>query len=208
MRLKRLKITRSKEKLSNRIGLPLIEQIIEQLDLRGIIDKKFPKPGSNRGIKASDYITTLVYMFTDGAIHLEDVNHLHNDETFQEMLKGMKLPSSDAIGDWLRRVGSKQTEKQLSEVRQRLLAVVEKPGFILDIDSTIIESEKGDAKKTYKGNYGYQPLIGIISENGMVVGSDFREGNTSPQSGLIELIEQCRRNYSQQIKMVRIDSAG
>ncbi len=206
--LKRFKVTRSKERLSNRIGLPLVEEIIEHLDLRKAIDQKFPKPGSNRGIKASDYITTLAYMFIDGAVHLEDVNHLHSDEAFQEMLTEMQLPTSDAIGDWLRRHGSKQTEKQLWEVQQRLLAVVEKPGSILDIDATIIESEKGDSEKTYKGNYGYQPLLGIISENGMVVGSDFREGNASPQSGLVELIEQCRRNYSQQIKIVRSDSAG
>lgn len=206
--LKRFKITRSKEKLSNRIGLPLIEEIIEHIDLRKAIDQKFPKPGSNRGIKASDYITTLVYMFIDGAVHLEDVNHLHSDEAFQEMLSEMQLPTSDAIGDWLRRVGSKQTERQLWEVMQRLLAVVEKPGSILDIDATIIQSEKGDAERTYKGNYGYQPLLGIIAENGMVVGSDFREGNASPQSGLVELIEQCRRNYSQEIKIIRSDSAG
>ncbi len=120
----------------------------------------------------------------------------------------MHLPSSDAIGDWLRRHGSKQTEKQLWEVQQRLLAVVEKQGIILDIDATIIQSEKGDSEKTYKGNYGYQPLLGIVAENGMVVGSDFRKGNASPQSGLVELIEQCRRNYSQEIKIVRSDSAG
>ncbi len=206
--LKRFKVTRSKERLSNRIGLPLVEEIIKHLDLRKAIDQKFPKPGSNRGIKASDYITTLVYMFIDGAVHLEDVNHLHNDEAFQQMLSEMKLPTSDAIGDWLRRHGSKQTEKKLWEVQQRLLAVVEKQGSILDIDATIIQAEKGDAEKTYKGNYGYQSLLGIIAENGMVVGSDFREGNASPQSRLVELIEQCRRNYSQQIKIVRSDSAG
>lgn len=206
--LKRFKVTRSKERLSNRIGLSLVEEIIEHLDLRKAIDQKFPKPGSNRGIKASDYITTLAYMFIDGAVHLEDVNHLHSDEAFQQMLSEMKLPTSDAIGDWLRRHGSKQTEKQLWEVIQRLLAVLEKPGSILDIDATIIQSEKGDSEKTYKGNYGYQPLLGIIAENGMVVGSDFREGNASPQSGLVELIEQCRINYAQEIKIVRSDSAG
>jgi hypothetical protein len=147
-------------------------------------------------------------MFIDGAVHLEDVNHLHSDEAFQEMLSDMQLPTSDAIGDWLRRHGSKQTEKQLWEVQQRLLAVVEKQGSILDIDATIIQAEKGDSEKTYKGNYGYQPLLGIVAENGMVVGSDFRKGNASPQSGLVDLIEQCRRNYSQEIKIVRSDSAG
>jgi len=206
--LKRFKVTRSKERLSNRIGLPLIEEMIIQLKLRDLIDKLFPKPGSNRAIKVSDYITTLMYMYMDGAVHLEDVNHLHSDEAFQEMLKEMKLPTSDAIGDWLRRIGSKEAEKLLWLVMQRILAVVDKPGSILDIDATIIQSEKGDAQKTYKGNLGYQPLLGIISENSMVVGSDFREGNISPQSGLVEFIESCRRNYSQQIKILRSDSAG
>ncbi len=44
--VKRFKITRSKERLSNRIGLPIIEEIIENLDVRAAIDEKFPKPGS------------------------------------------------------------------------------------------------------------------------------------------------------------------
>lgn len=161
--LKRFKVTRSRERLNNRIGLPLVEEIIEHLDLRKSIDQKVPKPGSNRGIKSSDYITALVYMFMDGAVHLEDVNHLHSEEAFQEMLSQLKLPTGDTIGDWLRNHRSKQTEKQLQEVQQRLLAVVEKPGSILDIDAAIIQVEKGDSEKTYKGNYGYQPLLGIVA---------------------------------------------
>lgn len=206
--LKRFKVTRSKERLSNRIGLPLIEEIIIKLQLREFLDEVFPKGGSNRAFKASDYITTLMYMFMDGAVHLEDVNHLHSDEAFQEMLKDIKLPTSDAIGDWLRRVGSKETEQQLWRAMGRILEVVEKPGRILDIDATIIEAEKGDARRTYKKNYGYQPLLGIIAENSMVVGSDFREGNCSPQSGLVAFIEKCRKNYPQQIHLIRSDSAG
>lgn len=71
--------------------MPLIEEIIIKLKLRESIDKLFPKGGSNRAIKASNYITTLMYMFIDGAVHLEDVNHLHSDEAYQEMLKEMKL---------------------------------------------------------------------------------------------------------------------
>ncbi len=53
--------------------LPLEEEIIEHLDLKRAINVKFPKPGSNWGIKTSDYITalTLAYMFFDGAVHLE-----------------------------------------------------------------------------------------------------------------------------------------
>jgi hypothetical protein len=123
--LKRIKVIGSKEKLSNRIGIPLVEEIVDRLEIREAIDEKFPKPGSNRGIKSSDYIMTLMYMFIDGAMHLEDVKHLMSDEAFQELLEGMQLPTSDAIGDWLRRHGSKATEKQLWEVMKRVLAVVE-----------------------------------------------------------------------------------
>lgn len=206
--LKPFKVTRSKEKITNRIGLPLIEQLAERLRLREQTDKLFPRPGSNRGIKASDYIMTIVHMIIDGAVHLEDVNHLLEDEGFQELLKEMDIPTSDAIGDWLRRHGGKQSEKWIWEINKTVLKVINKEGQTLDIDTTIIEAEKGDAKKTYKGTYGYQPLIGIISENGMVVGSDFREGNVSPQSGLVEFIKSCRENYGKPIKLIRSDSAG
>lgn len=207
-RLKPIKIVQSKEKLSNRIGVPLIEELVRKFKLREKIEEEFGKPGSNRGIKASDYIMTLVYMFVDGALHLEDVRHLMSDEAFQEMLSDMKLPTSDAIGDWLRKHGGKTSEAKIFRVIKQLLIGLSKEGEILDIDATIIESEKGDSQKTYKGSYGYQPLLGIISENGIVVGSDFREGNVSPQSGLVEFIKNCRKNYPHSIKMVRSDSAG
>lgn len=207
-RLKPIKITRSKEKLSNRIGVPLIEELVGKFRLREKIDELFGRPGSNRGILASDYIMTVVYMFIDGALHLEDVRHLMSDEAFQELLADMKLPTSDAIGDWLRKYGGKQSETKIFQVVKQLLVGLTKQGEILDIDATIIESDKGDARKTYKGSYGYQPLLGIISENAIVVGSDFREGNISPQIGIVEFIKSCRRNYPQAIKIVRSDSAG
>lgn len=249
--LKPVKITRSQEKLSNRIGLPLIEEIVYKLKLREDVDRIFPKPGSNRGIWASDYVMTLMYMFIDGALHLEDVNHLHEDKAFQELIRTMKLPSSDAIGDWLRRYGSKDSEGWMWEVMRSVLSaavsndknrnslpadseaiqVIEEEssesdvstgksdaggnndeivfgGDTLDVDATIIQSEKGDALKTYKGIKGYQPMLGIISENGMITGSDFRQGNVSPQSGLIEFIHQCREIYPGEIKAIRSDSAA
>jgi len=207
-RLKPIKVSRSKEKISNRIGVPLVEEIVEKLRIREKIDLLFGKPGSNRGILASDYVMTLVYMFIDGALHLEDVRHLQSDEAFQELLSEMKLPSSDAIGDWLRKYGSKDSEGKMLEINKQLLFGLPKQGSILDIDATIIESDKGDSHKTYKGNYGYQPLLGIIAENGIVVGSDFRQGNTSPQSGIVDFIKSCRKNYPLEINIIRSDSAG
>ena len=207
-RLKPIKIVRSKERISNRIGLPLIWEIINRLELPKQIDELFGRPGSNKGIKASNYVLTLLNMFIDGAIHLEDVRHLQTDQAYQEMLKGLRLPGSDAIGDWLRRYGGKDSEAWLMEVNSRIMSATEKPGKILDIDATIIKSDKGDSKKSYKGINGYQPMLGIIEENGLVASSEFRQGNQSPQSGLLEFVKKCRSNYPQEIKILRSDSAG
>ncbi|MFH1528166.1 MAG: hypothetical protein ABIG69_16285, partial [Bacteroidota bacterium] len=62
-RLKLIKITRSKEKLSNRIGIPLVKELIGVFRIREKIDEVFGRPGNNRGILASDYLMTIVYMF-------------------------------------------------------------------------------------------------------------------------------------------------
>jgi len=98
----------------------------------------------------------------------------------------------------------KETEKILLEITGLIFSAMPKQGEILDIDATIIEAEKGDSKKTYKGIYGYQPVPGIISENAMVVGSEFREANQSPQNGLLEFIKRCRNNYPQEIKTISL----
>ena len=41
--------------------------------------------------------------------------------------------------------------------------------FTLDIDALIIEANKGDAVKTYKGQSGYQPMLDIIADNNITV---------------------------------------
>jgi hypothetical protein len=45
--------------------------------------------------------------------------------------------------------------------------------YTLDSDATIIETEKEEAKWTYKKEKGYQPLLGFISEIGLVIADEF-----------------------------------
>jgi hypothetical protein len=205
----RIKIEQSKEKISRRSGFILVNEFGKRIELDKIIDKEFGRPGSNRGLKASLYVNTLVSMFHDGAIHLEDVRHLWEDKAFQEILQIKGLPTSDALGDWLRREGSKSGEKKIWDItRQIMPSVSEEDDLILDIDTTIIESNKGDSLKTYKGSYGYHPLIGVIEQTGFVAGSQFRPGNISPQEGLWDFIKECEVNCGKKIKIIRSDSAG
>ena len=80
--------------------------------------------------------------------------------------------------------------------------------FTLDIDASIIEANKGDAVKTYKGQLGYQPMLGIIAENNITVYTEFRKGNCSPQKGIVNFIKECRENIGNGITYVRSNSAA
>jgi hypothetical protein len=79
----------------------------------------------------------------------------------------------------------------------------------LDIDSTVIESDKKNAQRTFKGVDGYNPLLAWLEELDMFVGGVFREGNASPQSHAVSLLRYCRRRLPDGVHVrVRSDSAG
>lgn len=204
----RIRIQRTDEKLTRRSGMIVVNEYGKRVELSRLINEAFPKPGSNKGKEASAYVLSLIEMFLDGAMHLEDIRLLMSDVAYQELVERRGYPSADALGDWLRRYGGSDGEINLWKVQRELLKLSTEENGTLDIDATIIEADKGDARKTYKGIRGYQPLLGILAENNMVVGSEFRQGNHSPQSGLKEFIHRCEENYPGRIRTIRSDSAG
>ena len=51
----------------------------------------------------------------------------------------------------------------------------------VDLDSTIIESWKKEAKRTYEGPTGYQPMLALWAEMNVVLADEFRDGNVPAQ---------------------------
>jgi hypothetical protein len=47
----------------------------------------------------------------------------------------------------------------------------------VDQDATIMESHKREAKPTYEGKRGYQPMLAVWAETGLVLADQFRDGN-------------------------------
>jgi hypothetical protein len=205
----------STELITAKAGLLICDAFEKYVGLPELIDSTFPKPGSNRAFAHSKYVGTLVQMFHDGASQLEDVRELAEDKALQKMMDIASYPGSDAIGDWLRRQGSSTGVDCLWKVMKQLFINIPGKDFTLDIDATIIEANKGDAVKTYKGTVGYQPMLGIIAENNITVFSEpayrpgrFREGKCSPKKGIVGFIAGCRNNIGNRITYVRSDSAA
>ena len=208
-RMPQLRLEQTDERLTRRTGLILINRFGDTVNLPSKIDRAFREPGSNRGLKASEYVLTIAEMLIDGATCLEDVRLFENDEAYKEMAEVRHYPTSDASGDWLRRHGGTDGEKRLWTVISPLIQTMTGgSGLTLDIDGTLIEANKGDAEYTYKGFRGYHPLLGGSTELALFVCSQFQQGNLSPQEGLVDFTKQCILNAPGTFSTVRSDSAG
>lgn len=84
----------------------------------------------------------------------------------------------------------------------------------LDVDATIIESDKGDGQVAYDGTVGYHPMLGFLSDGRRrpcCSYVQFRPGNASPQVGIDEAIRHTvdlAEQEGRSVQYVRSDSAG
>src|ERR1039457_2955404 len=94
------------ESLTAHGGLALFGEYLRAMDVGVVIDHELPGPGSAAGYDPSAHVLPLVLMLAGGGRTLEDLRVLRNDTGLRSLLQLDDMPSSDATGDWLRRVGA------------------------------------------------------------------------------------------------------
>jgi len=204
----------TRDTITSHAGLVLLGEFCVGLDLLRVIDRHLPGPGSGAGYLACEYVFPLVLMLTGGGRSLEDMREIRNDEGLREVLPLKRVPSSDAAGDWLRRMGESKGLDGLASANRRFLKRGLKydglTEYTLDIDASGIVAQKELAAMTYKGYTGYMPILGNLAENGLVVGDEFREGNESPGSRNLEFIKYClsQMPVGKRVKALRADAAS
>ena len=162
-----------------------------------------PVPAALRDTGPWAHVLPLVLMLAGGGRTLEDLRVLRGDVGLRSLLQLEDMPSSDATGDWLRRMGAKESDGLAGLQRvnrgvfRRLLRNGERPGYTLDIDATQIVAAKREAHITYKGEKGYMPMVGHIAETGLVIGHEFREGNAAPAAGNLEFLQACEPQHAE-----------
>jgi hypothetical protein len=208
------KLEMTKDMITSHAGLALLGEFAVGLGFLEMLNKSLPSPGSGAGYSASEYVLPLILMLNCGGRSLEDTRQIRDDQGLREVLGMEKMPSSDATGDWLRRNGKSGGLDGLSKVNRKVIKRGLKydgiKGYTLDIDATGIQAEKQTAKMTYKGYLGYMPMVGHLAENGLVIGDEFREGNSAPAYQNLEFIKYCEQQLprNKRVKAVRADSAS
>ena len=212
------KLERTDETLTAHGGLALLAEFNHGLGLCALVDRYVPGPGSNRGYAPSVFVDRLILMLQAGGRSLEDLRELRREAGLLRLLDRAALPDPDTLGDWLRRMGAPQTEHAglvgLGQVRDVLTArLLRRDGheaYTLDVDATLIEGEKRDARWSYQGVRGYMPLLGFLFETPLCLVDEFREGNVSPGAGHLAFYRACKARLpvGKRLARYRADSAS
>ena len=204
------KLKRTEERMTPRGGLVLYGEFMQAMGVDEVLSTHFPVPGSGRGYGASDYVRSISLVLYGGGETIEDIREIREDGSLRKAIGLGKVPSSSAMGDWLRRVGQRGgicgMERVNDSIVRKVLKRDERQEYTLIVDPTIIESGKREARMTYLGFKGYRPVVATLKELGVVIAYEFKEGNDN--GGRVDILKKAFRKMpsGKKISDVLLDS--
>lgn len=209
--LQRLKVEKTSQQLTSFAGIPLLTELAHQIGIIEDLDKIEGLWKRQGDYGTADYVMSLALTLAAGGEGLDDIRQLRGDAGIKTL--GMEdIPASNSMGEFLRRFGHFTIHRLAGVNSRQVIRAVKREGLssvTLDIDSTLIESQKQEAERTYKGFDGYNPLLAWLSEPNLFLAGVFRSGNSSPQSHNLSLLKHCRRLLPKEISLrLRSDSAA
>ena len=147
----------------------------------------------------SDHVLNIAYNILAGGVRLEDIELRRQDESFLNGLDAQRIPDPTTAGDFTRRFDQTDIVALQECFNRARLAVwkVQPKGFLeeafLDVDGTIARTD-GECKEgiglSYKGIWGYAPLIVSLANTEEVLYLQNRPGNSASHSGSVEWIDR------------------
>jgi len=191
-------------------GLPLLARLAESLKLIPEFEEQlcFLKL-RRRGYTVWQFMLSLMLLLIVGGESLSDIQLLESDHSLKRLLGFERLPAATTLGQFLHRC-TRTALRGLSLVNARLATRPHLRRLIqsitLDFDATLIESHKENAEYTYEKFPGYDPLLCIIAETGMVLRGLFRPGNASPGANALSFLRGSLKLLPRWVASIRIRS--
>jgi hypothetical protein len=197
-------------------GIPLFVRAARSLDVPGSVARHLRLKQRERGLDEASYVESFLVLNAAGGDCLEDFDALREDAGLAEML-GHAVPSAEAARKFLYQFheGEKLEQAQQALAGERVSYIPEESRGLeglaqvnqdvvrelgrrcpqqkiatLDVDATIIESWKREAKPTYEGGRGYQPVLALWAEMNVVVADEFRDGNVPAHQELLPITQR------------------
>ena len=180
-------------------GIGAIHLMVNKLGLRQEIDSRLHLLKKHLPYHESDHVLNLTYNALLEGVRLEDIELRRNDEAFLDGLGAQRIPDPTTSGDFTRRFEQDDILELMeitNSVRQRVWN--QQPGgffkeALIDIDGTIAPTFgqcKGGMALSYKGIWGYAPLVISLANTSEVLYLINRPGNVVSHEGCVPWIDR------------------
>lgn len=180
-------------------GIGAIHLMVNKLGLREEIDSRLHLLKKHLPYHESDHVLNLAYNALLDGVRLEDIELRRNDEAFLDGLGAQRIPDPTTSGDFTRRFNEADIASLMeitNTVRQRVWRQQPK-GFLkeafIDTDGTIAPTLgecKGGMSLSYKGIWGYAPLLVSLANTNEVLYLVNRPGNVASHEGCVPWINR------------------
>ena len=180
-------------------GIGAIHLMVQRLGLVEDIDQHLELLKVHLPYHESDHVLNLAYNIVAGGERLEDIELRRQDEVFLNGLGAERIPDPTTAGDFTRRFSESDITALQECLNRARLKVwkVQPEGFLkeafIDVDGTIAGT-CGECKQgiglSYKGIWGYAPLLVTLANTKEVLYLVNRPGNAASHSGSVEWIDR------------------
>jgi hypothetical protein len=181
-------------------GIAAVHRLVTRLGLAERIDEDLQLLKVHLPYHESDHVLNLAYNVACGGTRLEDIERLRHDTAYMNALGAALIPDPTTAGDFCRRF----TEADVSTLMEAINAVRPQlwahrgrellgPIAYLDVDGTIAPTcgqHKAGMDMSYKGIWGYAPLIVSLANTKEVLYLVNRSGNAPSHAGAAEWIDK------------------
>jgi hypothetical protein len=200
-------------------GLALATSLLSRLKAPQAIDAHLSLLRSHRPFHESDHVLTHVYNLFVGGSAIEDIADLQHSEPARRILGASRIPDPTTAGDFLRRFDQaavQALDRAVDEIQARAWRHARGrrrlERGVVDLDSHVRHvygHQKEGADFTYKGGFGYHPLVISLSGSGECLRLVNRPGNAPSAEGAAAQLGQLAPLLESRFEhvLVRGDSA-
>lgn len=173
-------------------GVGAMALVARAVGLAKEIDDRVRVLKYHRPYHESDHVLSVAMNVIAGGACLEDLELRRNDPAFLDALGTSMVPDPTTAGDFCRRFDTSKIDDLQTAINEARLRVwAEQPeGFldeaIIDVDGSLVltggECKEG-ADFTYKGDFGYHPLVTSLANTDEVLSIVNRSGNRPSHEG-------------------------
>ena len=173
-------------------GIGAVHAFVKHIGLDQLIDARLCLLKIHLPYHESDHVLNIAYNTLCGGRCLEDLELRRNDEVFLDALGTERIPDPTTAGDFCRRFTSGDIRLLMNvfdEVRLKIWQqqpAAFREEAIVDVDGSIVATT-GECKEgmdlSYKGIWGYHPLLVTLANTGEVLRLVNRSGNRPSHEG-------------------------